>query len=459
MGKSFQAFRAALSDIYGLKDEDSKGRLIVLADSLLTTAYNVFITGIFYTGFLTMYGMSITDTGILSFIPFIANLLSIFSPKILRHFKRRKGILIASKISFYAMYIIAANIMPQFVKGPAARMNCFIAILFFSFGFYALFSPGFTTWFYHFFPEDNEHRSRFLMYNQIFSSVLSSIVLIFSSVLTDALRNSPYQNQLILIFRYFSFILVLLDVWLQSRAKEYPYLETARIKLKEIFTLPFKHKKFLLCMLLMFAWNFNCNLNNGLWNYHLLNHMHFSYTLINAMSILYTFILLLLSSAWWRVLRRYSWIKTFGIAVLLWVPTEILLFFMTPERSFMFVPVAVIQQVLNVGLNISYANILYMNLPEENSTVYISFNTIGSNIFACLGILVGTYITSLTNDATIPFLGMNIYSVQFTTLCRALIMLLMGIVLITKWRSFTRDIDIAEIEARQHARSRMKHHR
>ena len=47
---------AALGEIYNLKDEYAKGRLISLADGLITAFYNVFITGIFYTGFLSMYG-------------------------------------------------------------------------------------------------------------------------------------------------------------------------------------------------------------------------------------------------------------------------------------------------------------------------------------------------------------------------------------------------------------------
>ena len=456
MKRYSRSLRATMGDIYGLKDEKAKGRLIILADTLLITVFNVFITGTFYTGFLTMYGMSITDTGILSLIPLIANLLSIFSAKILGHFKRRKGLLLWAKVIYYALYIVVITIMPQFVTDPGARMNCFIVILFVSHGFYALFSPGITSWFYSFYPEDNERRTRFMVYNQIFASVLSSIILIFSSVLTDALSNSPYQNQLILGFRYFAFVLVLIDVGIQTRAEECPGLKTAHTKLKDIVTLPFRHKKFLYCMLVMFVWNFNAYLSGNLWSYHLLNHMHFSYTLINAMAVLYTVILLLLSTTWQRILRRYSWIKTFGIAVLIWVPTELLFFCMTPERSFMYVPLCIIQHILSVGINISYANILYMNLPAEDSTIYISFNAIGCNIFACLGMIVGTYISSITNDDTICVFGMDVYSVQFTTICRAVIMFTMGIILILKWRSFTPDLDIAELEHMQRIRKKYR---
>ena len=112
---NFQGYKEAFVDIYNLKDEDAKGRLISLGSALVTALYNVFITGIFYTGILTMYDMSIGDVGIISYIPLIANCFSIFSPMILERIKKRKWILIASKIFFYAMYIVATTLMPQFV--------------------------------------------------------------------------------------------------------------------------------------------------------------------------------------------------------------------------------------------------------------------------------------------------------------------------------------------------------
>ena len=115
---------------------------------------------------------------------------------------------------------------------------------------------------------------------------MSSAVLLLSAIITDAVAGSKYQSQLILGFRYFAFFLVIIDVSMQACAKEFPYPEGPRIRLVQVFTLPFKYRKFLYCLLLMFFWNYIGNLNNGLWSYHLLNHMEFSYTLINTMSVM-----------------------------------------------------------------------------------------------------------------------------------------------------------------------------
>ena len=439
------ALRYSFDDIYNLRDEESKGRLISLGSAVATAVYNVFITGIFYTGFLSMYGMSITGVGIVSFIPYIANCFSVFSPAVLSRFKKRKGVMLASKIYFYAMYIIATNLMPQFVTDPDDRLKWFVVILFLAYSVYALFSPGITTWFYRFYPQESDRRTRYIVMNQTFSSVLSSSVLLLSGILTDAVEGTPLQNQIILGFRYFAFVLVLLDVAMQAMAKEYPYPETPKLKLKQIFTEPLKHRKFLLCMILMFVWNYIANLNNGLWNYHLLNHLNFSYTVINTISMMYTIILLCTSNLWQKILRRYSWIKTFGLAVLFFMPTEFAMFSLKPGMQGLYVVTALIQQFFNVGLNFSYANILYMNLPEQDSTAHISFNTIGCNLCAFLGMITGTYVSGISSDELMGFLGMEIWSVQLTTLMRAIGLAAVGILLIVFWKKMTPDHEIEDI--------------
>ena len=439
----WKSFTNSLSDMYSIRDEESKGRLISLGSAMITAFYNVFITGIFYTGFLSMYDISITGVGIVTFIPYIANCFSVFSPRILGRFQKRKWILLGAKIYFYAMYILATTLMPQFVTDPDARLTWFIILLFLAYSVYALFSPGITTWFYRFYPSESERRTRYFAYNQTFSSILSSIMLLVSSILTDAVEGSAMQDQLILGFRYFAFLLVLADVAMQAMAKEYPYAEAPKLRLDKVFTIPFRYRKFMLCMVVMFAWNYIGNLNNGLWNFHLLNHLHFSYTVINLVTMMYTVMLLCTGALWQKILKRCSWIKTFGIACLLFVPTEFLMFSLTPGKEGLWAFTSMIQHFCSVGLNLSYANILYLNLPEEESTACVSFNTIGCNIFAFLGMISGTLVCSVLGDTAQPLFGMNVYAVQYTTLMRAAGLTAISLPMILCWKKLTPDHEIA----------------
>jgi len=439
---------ANFKDLFNLRDEEAKGRSIGLFSTVIVALYNALITGIFYTGFLTMYGMSITDAGIITFLPYIGNLFTIFSSRVLARFKRRKPILIASRIVYYGLYIIATNLMPLFVLDPQARLMWFVGIVLVAYSINALFAPGFTVWFYHFYPEDNAKRTRYLQYQEFLSSIMSSIVLLLGGVLADAVSGSPIQNQLILGIRYFAFGLVLIELFARSRAKEPEAVDQPKLQLHKVFTLPLRYPKFRNCMIFMFCWSFIASIPNSVWGYHILNHLNFSYTLINTMTLSYSIIVLLTTNLWRNLLNRFSWIKTYAIGLLLWVPAEIMAFYLQPNDTAMFVINSLMKNVIQVGLHLAYANVLYLNLPKENSTAHIAFNTLGCNLFTFLGLMTGTLLSAISEDQMFLFLGMEIYSVQLICLVRALGMLALGLVLFTRWRVFTPEHDIAEIEAK-----------
>jgi len=439
-------------ELFNFQNEESKGRVHSLISTLLSSVYNVFVTGVFYTGFLTMYGMSITDAGILTFIPYFANLFGIFSPKLLSRFPKRKTILLGTRLVYFLLYVVATTVMPQFVQDTDARLTWFIVLVTFAASFNALFSNGITVWLYQFYPENNDLRLRYVSLTQICSSIVSGLVTLGSTLLTDAISNSPFQNQLILIFRYLAFFVMLIDTVSLARAKEYPYQDSAQIHLSQVFTLPFKYKKFLLCMLIMFGWNFISNTITGLWQYHLLNHLGFSYSLISCISIIYPFCMLLLSPFWKRIVRRLSWVKALGITFALYGLPEFFYFFLTEDRVLLFLIPGLFANCIAVGLNLAYGNVLYMNLPKENATAHITFNTIGINLFAFLGLLFGTVISDITGDTSVYMLGMEVYSVQFCNLFRGCSLLLLGAACALGWRHCTSDAEIARVEHLQQLR-------
>ena len=53
-------------------------------------------------------------------------------------------------------------------------------------------------------------------------------------------------------------------------------------------------------------------------------------------------------------------------------------------------------------------------------------------------------------------MGMDVYSVQYTTLMRGVILLVMGIILMKHWRAFTPDADVELLEQDAAARKSLK---
>lgn len=433
---------ANLRNIYGWRDECAKGRTIALISALLTSFYNVFITGVFYTGFLSMYQIDLVGLGIISFIGPLGYCLSLFSPMVLERIQKRKWFLVGAKVFYYFMVIIATNLMPLLVEEPARRVVWFGILQFAATAVYSIFSPGFTPWFYHFYPQDDGQRAAYLSYNQIFSSVLSGCILLLSSVLATLVNHSGHQETLILGMRYFAFALVLVDVAFQVQAKEYPYpVDKEQIRLRNVFTLPFRYPKFMRCLLLLFGWSFVATLNSGTWDYYLLKNIGFSYTTLNLPSVIYMVEVVLLMPFWRRLVGKLGWVRTFGLGVLLWVPTEVYFFFLTPDTSWMFIPGVMVQKVFLVGVALSMANILYLNMPEKNVATHTCFYTVFNALFGSLGTLAGTMWCSWFGESRVLYLGaLPTTAVQYTCMFRAIGLLLLGIMAFCFWRAFTPDV-------------------
>ncbi len=159
-----------------------------------------------------MYGIDLVGVGIVTFINLLANCFILFSPWCWREFQKRKNILLISKIFYYFMVIIATNIMPLFVTSSQGRIFWFCLLQFLASAVYALFNSGLTSWFYNFYPQHRILRANFISYNQIFGSIITSVVTILSGVLATAVQNPSVQKNIILGMRYLAFVLVLVDV-------------------------------------------------------------------------------------------------------------------------------------------------------------------------------------------------------------------------------------------------------
>lgn len=440
------------TSIYNFHEERARGRaLFLIASSIITTIANIFITGTFYNGFLTMYGITTSGAGVLSYIPYIASAMALLSPSILPRFKHRKRILLITGALHYTIYIGAITLMPRFVLDPSARLKWFIALTLVANLITAPFSPGSTVWVASYYPKDTEKRSRYFQYQQFIANVLTLVLVLVSSIITDALAGSPNQGRLIIVLRWVSYALIMISTGIQFFIPEPHYEETTRLRLLDVFTKPFSNKKFLKCMLLLFGWTMG-NGVNATWMYHLQTNLHFSYTFINLcytwMSALCNIVLV---AHWRKVVSKHSWIKTYGFAMLLLPLADSALFFLQENGAGMLMIISAIHFIANVGLTLGSANMVYMNLkPEEDATPYVAFYTFGNNMCALLSYLFGVWLTGLTGDTPILWHGLKIYSVQFGWFIRATTALICGLVATLKWRSFSPDSEIkrvAEIEA------------
>ena len=381
--------------------------------------------GIFYTGFLIGNDINIVDMGIITFLPYLASLFSLFTPLILEKMKKRKWYLCIMRMLYFTVNILGTTLLPVFVHDRDSKILGFGIIVFVAGVINALMASGFPVWHLNFIPE--EVRARYFSMQQILTMIISAITLLTSSSIADALNGTPYELEIITAFRYIAFALAVIEMVIMVLPKEYPYPQTEKVRLKNVLILPLKNKPFMFTMSIIAMWQFSSSLTS-LFSYYLLNDCHIPYIFINSMDAAYAVFLIICSPFWVKILKKWSWLKTFAIAAIMHLPTNIMYGFASPTNYvWLVLVVRMVQHVLGVGMNLAYANIQYIALPEGGRSNYIAFYNILVSVTALLGSFTATVFVDITQDITFNIFGIKIIGVQLLMMIFGLLQGLIGL--------------------------------
>ncbi|MBP5632098.1 MAG: MFS transporter [Clostridia bacterium] len=377
----------------------------------LIVSVNAYLTaGVFYSGFLAHTGMDASQVGLVAAIPFLANLFCIFSADLLGRFRKRKVLLICARFLYHTLNILTVTVLPYVVKDVNARTVSFCAIVFVAGIINALSQPGITE--LHLSNIPGEIRSDYFAYVQTLGAGVAGAAILLLAFLQDRLAEA--NPEIFTWIRIIAYVLALLDVVFMALPSEPEYKRTEKVKLSNAFRLPLKNRKYMWSILFVSLWTFTRSfaVANIIDNY-LTVTSRVPYIFICAINASYTLFLIFFQRPWKKLIRRTSWFKTFAIAAILHSPTTILYAF---TNSVNFIPVMLIvrltQHVIGVGANVAFANLPYVNMPEENRTDYMSFNYIAQNLSSFIGMSLGTLWIRLIGVNYFTFFGVNITGPQ-----------------------------------------------
>ncbi len=418
--------------LYNFREEHSAGRALLLLNTFFCGIGNIFITGTFYTAFLTENGIDIVKVGIITFIPYFCWIFSLFAPKILSRFKKRRALILFNHCFYYVCVVLATTIMPMFVEDPDARTVWFAVFLVLGNLCNALLGSGASAWHLHFLP-DGKDRNFYFSVNNLVSNLIGTATAIGASFLADALAGSPQQATIITTLRLVSFgLFILSGLLLYLIPKEYPYEKAPQIRLQDVFIIPIKDRKFILTLLITVVWNFVGNMNANTWTYYILNTVGMNYLMTYVGNIVIAIGGIFLMGKWRSAISQYSWFKIICFNVLITGINELLMGFVTEHTLFIFLFGSVVSGLNMIGAQITFANVFYINLPRENThfDVYITFNNFAANIAVFLGSMFGTWLLSLleTADGSARMLfGLPFYGSQFLVWVKCVLFLALAL--------------------------------
>jgi hypothetical protein len=391
--------------VYNFKDNDARGRTCLLICTVLSGIIGQLVGGMFYTAFLTEHNINTVSIGILTFLPYIANLVVIFVPSLLNKFPKRRGILAFVKAMYYLCITVGITLLPTLVKDEGARLVGLVIITFVSHIFNAIASVGYTAWHVSFLPE--EYRAYQLSASQFASALISGVFVLASGAISDMLA-SMGEGRIAFItgLRYFALLLAVCDVIVLSLPREAEHNKIVKHRITDVFRKPLKNKKYMLTMLIIFAYNFSAGIHSSFAQVYMLQNIKISLFFWNLLICTYGLFFIFFTGFWQKRIKKLSWFKTYSIAMFIFAPLQILYGLVQPATHIpMLLIIKFSQHFAAVGVNVTFANFQYIHLPENDRENYTSFYLVLVYTASLLGTVCGTVFTSFTEAFSFDAFG------------------------------------------------------
>ena len=418
------------AQLYNYTDEYSTGRACILWSNFLGSVCGIFTSGTFYTAFLMENGIDIVQVGVISFIPYISWIFNLLTPRLFAKIKKRRFILLFSNVFYYSCVVLATTVMPNFVTDTGKRTVWFAVLLLLGNSVNALLGGGATAWHIRFLPKRDDHRSFHLSTVYFIYNLVSTVTALGAAALADALSGSPMEGQIITVLRYVSFALAILNtLQMYLIPKEYPYEITPGQKLRDVFTVPLKNRKFLLTIFIAVMWQLNSNFTANTYSYYLLDTLKIGYSLTYLNSVVCVVSSLFLMSVWNRAVRRFGWFKVMAFNCFFNVLMDFFAACATEHTVYLYIISATISGLNLLGAQKSLAQMFYINLPKKDTDLYNTFYNFVLYLGCLVGGMVGTWALSALQSfgETLPFFGVQIWPMQLLTAIRGVFFGLLGV--------------------------------
>ena len=439
--------RSSWYPVFNFRNDAGKARSALLATIIPQAIVSGFTGGTFYTGLLIGHGINIVNISILTMIPYIASLFTIFTPYVLERFPKRRVILSVARIAYYLINIIGITLLPQLVHEEGARVTGLIIIIFASYAINFLFN-GYSPWHMPYITADV--RNTYYTAQTLVSNITSSVVMLIASSVLDSI---PEDSRLgfITTLRYVSFFIALLDVYLLQVPKEPSYLaSTDRPKLVDIFRRPLQDKRFRITVLVLGLYQLFAGLPSSALSAWLLDKVKVSYLYITVVDATFFLFVLFPSRIWNKFLWKFGACKTM-IAVLISETLAVGAYAFVNHSNYLWLMTLVrfTQHFFSMAWSFGTNHIYYETMPPRDQTAHTSFYTLSQHLMVFLGMSIGTWVISAMGDSTVTVFGQILTSVPVLQLAKAILLLLLAgfIFLLRKRLDTPREDTVAAEEA------------
>ncbi len=408
------------------EDELAQNRALIIAENCANSIQANLVGGNFFTGLFLLLDATTVQIGLVNIVIQVCSMFQLISPMILERFRTRKRLLIFSRATVYILNIVMMGIAANLPIETRSRVYIMLGLQALLNAVSACTSPGFSVWHIQSIPD--RERAHYFSVNQRLSSLLSNGLILIGGFVTDAFTAHGQKMLGLMVLRGAALCFACLDIRLLSRIREYPYPETKPPRLRELVTEPFREKRYLQSVLIVFLWNLFATTTGSYYSVYLLSTLNYSYGFLNLNAALYVPVLLLLAPLWARYINRTSWLAVFWKALLLYGAFYCLYPFVTEGKMWVYVAVNLLNFVMSPAINLVTANMSFYNIPRKNQTIYLSFCSTSATVAAVLGNVYATQFMLRTEGRRFELFGVPMQNNQFMPFVTGLLIMFLGVI-------------------------------
>ena len=382
-------------------------------------------SGAFLVGYLKYMGASDTVCGYILAIPVLAAGIQFLSPIILESLPYRKTIITIGTVIH--RFLISALILIPFIPISVRAKLWAVGIVFFiSYLAFSFVNPAISNMYVSFVPQNI--RGKYFGMRESYILLAATIVTLILGKILDSFTSAGKELIGYIVTYIIIFVFTLLNCSSYLLMKEVPLNHSKeRIKISEIFTLPFNDKQFITYFIMLILWNVAYQIANSFFSVYLKSDLNMSYTTITLLTLVHSVIYVLTARKWGRFADRKGWANTSMITIGILSICHALWFFSSKESPYILtflITAYIASGIAWSGINVALFNLQFDFTPDEKRTVYIGLSAAASGIIGFLAAVLGSQLVNIFGSNKIFLLGKPFDIKQILFLTSALLLFL-----------------------------------
>jgi MFS family permease len=386
--------------------ELERNRLLGIFEGAAARVVFNLTSGAFLVGFLKYMGASDSICGYILAIPVLAAGIQFLSPIVLESLPFRKRIIIIGA-SIQRILLSSLIFIPFIPLGTKTRLWATYIVFFIAYLSAYFINPAVSNMYVSFVPQNI--RGGYFGGRESYILLTSAVVTL---ILGKILDNFTYGGNAItgyIVVYIVVFVFTLINVLSYHFMKEVPLEHSKeRIKISEIFTVPFRNKKFVSYFLMLIIWNIASQIASAYFSVYLKSDLSMNYTTITVLSMINSLVYIFCARKWGRFADKKGWSVTTMLTVGILSICHTIWFFTSKGSPFVLALLLITHVISGIawsGINIAFFNMQFDYSPDEKRTVYIGLSSAASGIIGYIAAVVGSQLVSIFGSNPIMIFG------------------------------------------------------